>query len=501
MTYPDAPPDLPGTDTTRRLERCVATLLLIGTLLVYGYFFQGEGYNQNAQLDTIRALVERRTFEITSYARLEIPLHYTEDAYTVDGRIFSNKPPGLALVGAPVYAVIYAIERALGINLNDPTVIRTNAYLLTLWVAALPGALVVVALFRHLLANGFDVRLASLAAAGFAFGSLLFPYGSVAMSHNLLAACLFLPWTWMTRAAVSIPRAMLSGLVVGIGILTFLPVAPLAAIYPIELLRRRRIRHAIGFCIGPALAAGFMLAYNAHYYGSPFETGAGIGGERFYHPHLLLGYFDWPDLRRLYWITFHPFRGLFYSCPIFILCLLALLKPDRAWLRRNVLPAFVVAWFLLFYLTFNGWPGGWSVGVRYAIPALPFLFLFAVPAIARYRTLAIALIALSTFNMLAVTAYNVMAPGNSAGAALEENPIAESLKRFTMNWIARNPGSFNLGMVIGIKGVASAVPAALMIAGLYALLSRLAPHSSARSSRHQTKPAGPEGPAGRNRTK
>jgi hypothetical protein len=372
-----------------------------------------------------------------------------------------------------VYAVLYGVERAAGVDTGQPEIVRANAYLLTLWVSALPGALVVVALFWHLLDNGLDPSVASLAATGFAFGSLLFPYGGVPMSHNLLAACLFLPWIWVTRPTLSAGRALVAGLVVGLGSLTFLPVAPLAAIYPIELLRRRELRRALLTCVGPALAIAFMFVFNTHYFGSPFETGARVGHERFYEPHLLFGKFDWPDWRRLYWITFHPFRGLFYSCPIFVLCLLALLKPDRAWMRRNVLPAVVVTWFVLFYLTFNGWPGGFSVGVRYAIPALPFLFLFAVPAIPRYRTLAIALIGLSTFNMLAVTAYNVMAPGNSEGAALSEDPIAESLKRFTMNWVARNPGSFNLGMAAGIKGVASALPAALMIVGVFLLRAKI----------------------------
>src|SRR5699024_1402910 len=119
-----------------------------------------------------------------------------------------------------------------------------------------------------------------------------------------------------------------------------------------------------------------------------------IGGEPFYEAHLFLGYFDIPDVRRLYWITVHPYRGLLYCCPLFALSLLALLKPDRAWLRKNVVPALIVAFFILFYTSFNGWAGGFSVGPRYAIPALPFLFLFAVPAIQRYRTIALLLIAL-----------------------------------------------------------------------------------------------------------
>ncbi|MGB7157597.1 MAG: hypothetical protein WBD40_06000 [Tepidisphaeraceae bacterium] len=473
----------PATTTTSAdVDRRVAWLLFIGSLLVYAYFFQGQGYNQNAQLDTIRAIVERQTFEITAFARPGGPLTFTGDIYDVNGRVFSNKPPGMAIVGAPVYAILAGVERAMGLSLNDLAVVRFNAYVLAVVLSALPGAWVVVAMYRHLRDNGFDPPTSSLAAAGLAFGTLLFPYAGVLMAHNLLAACLFVPWTWITRRTVSIRRATLAGLLVGVGVATFLPVAPVAALYPIELLRRRLTRQAIAFCAGPALTVVGMLAYNAHHYGSPFETGARIGGEPFYEARLLLGYFDVPDFRRLYWISIHPFRGLFYSCPLFILCLLSLLKPDRAWLRSNVIPALIVGWFILFYLTFNGWAGGFSVGPRYAIPALPFLLLFALPAMQRYRGLAIALVALSTINMLALTAYNVMAPGNSVGPALNEDPVAESFKRMTMNWVARSSESYNLGMRVGIKGVPSIIPAVAMLGAFFYFLRRLTSEAPSKPS-------------------
>jgi hypothetical protein len=480
MTLDHALPGLRHTHTIDLQRRLGRLLLLVGTLLVYSYFFQGQGYNQNAQFDTIRAVVEHGTFEITAFARPGGTLTFTGDTYDISGRIFSNKPPGMAIAGAPVYAVLAGVERAMGLDLNALNVVRLNAYALAMALSALPAAWVVTALFRHLLDNGFELRDATLAALGLAFGTLLFPYAGVLMSHNLLGACLFVPWVWVSRPSVSVSRATAAGLLVGLGVLTFLPVAPLAILYPIQLLRRRHVRQAIAFCAGPALAVIVMLAYNARYYGSPFETGARIGQEPFYEAHLFLGYFATPDPRRLFWITFHPYRGLLYCCPIFILCLMSLLVPARTWLRANIIPAIVIAFFILFYTSFNGWAGGFSVGPRYAIPALPFLMLVAAPAIARYRTIAIVLIALSTLNMLAVTSYNVMVPGNSVGGPLPFDPVAECYKRLTMNWVARNSESFNLGMLLGIKGVRSIIPAALAIASVYWALWRLTSGSQMR---------------------
>ncbi len=480
MTLDYALPGLRNTHTVH-IERRVARLLLVGTLLVYTYFFQGQGYNQNAHLDTIRAVVERGTFEITAFARPGGTLTFTEDIYDIGGRVFSNKPPGMAIAGAPVYTLLAGVERAMRLDLNALPVVRFNAYVLAMALSALPAAWVVLAFFRHLLDNGVALRDATLAATGLAFGTLLFPYAGVLMSHNLLAACLFAPWAWVSKPSVSVARVTSAGLLVGLGVLTFLPVAPLAVLYAIHLLRRRRIRHVIAFCAGPALAVIVMLAYNARYYGSPFETGARLGGEQFYESHLFLGYFGVPDPRRLFWVTFHPFRGLLYCCPLFILCLLSFLVPARGWLRSNLIPALVIAFFILFYTSFNGWAGGFSVGPRYAIPALPFLMLFAIPAIARYRTLAMVLIALSVLNMLAVTSYNVMVPGNSVGGPLPDDPVAECYKRLTMNWVARNSESFNLGMVAGMKGVASILPAAVMIAGLYVSILRMNGRKGERS--------------------
>jgi hypothetical protein len=81
--------------------------------------------------------------------------------------------------------------------------------------------------------------------------------------------------------------------------------------------------------------------------------------------------------------------------------------------------------------------------------------------------------------MLAVTSYNVMVPGNSVGGPLAFDPVAECYKRLTMNWVARNSESFNLGMLLGIKGVPSMLPAFLVIATLIVVVSRRAVSGSA----------------------
>src|SRR3954447_18855616 len=107
-------------------DRRIAWLLFALCAIVYAYFFQGTGWNQNAQFDTIRTLAEQRTFEITRYA------DNTGDVSRVGDRVYSNKPPGVAILGAPAYAIVYAVERGCRIDPGSPHVAIANIHLMTI---------------------------------------------------------------------------------------------------------------------------------------------------------------------------------------------------------------------------------------------------------------------------------------------------------------------------------------------------------------------------------
>ena len=77
---------------------------------IYLYFFQGGGWNQNSHFDTMRALVEEGSPSITSFAS------NTGDIGVFKGRVYANKAPGLAYLGAPLYFVLYRGELLLGIT-------------------------------------------------------------------------------------------------------------------------------------------------------------------------------------------------------------------------------------------------------------------------------------------------------------------------------------------------------------------------------------------------
>src|SRR5688500_6079236 len=155
--------------------------LLVTCLLVYAWFSAGDGFNQFSHFDTTRAIVERRTFEITPYA------HNTMDVSVVGDRVYSNKPPGLALFASPAYFVVERVQRARAVNLDDEAVFGWNLYLVTIWASAVPGAVLAVAVFWFFRRGGSPGGEALLLAAAFAFGTLVMPYASVMMNHNLVA--------------------------------------------------------------------------------------------------------------------------------------------------------------------------------------------------------------------------------------------------------------------------------------------------------------------------
>src|SRR5437870_6319134 len=117
-------------------DRQLAFWLFLLTFVTYAYFQAGGGWNQNSQFDLTRAIVERHTFAIDDYAS------NTGDVSRAAGHIYSNKSPALSWMAAIPYALLYALERGNGIDINAIEAITLNAYICTLLCVALPGALI-----------------------------------------------------------------------------------------------------------------------------------------------------------------------------------------------------------------------------------------------------------------------------------------------------------------------------------------------------------------------
>jgi hypothetical protein len=456
-----------------------AMQLLFGVFcFLYAYFFQGGGWNQNSHFDTVRAIVERHAFDITSEAA------NTGDVAIREGKVYSNKGPGLALWAAPAYFVLYQLERSAGSSVAAN--VNLNAKILTFYTSGLPGVLLVLVLYRQFRRRNATSAEGLCLAGAFGAGSLLFPYAGVMMSQVLTACLLFTSWHIISGFPARPSRLFLAGVMTGMCVIIDLLAGPAALLFLFYVLRRHPPRASLEFLVGAGVMALGLLAYNQLAFGSIFITNQTLEAKQFQTQGLLLGMLAAPELIRLYWLSFHPFRGLFYCCPVLLLSLLSWSWPGMVRLcklERSV-PAMVIASFVLFNVSFNGWTGGWGVGPRYLIPALPFLFSFALAGFRRWPTSARLLMVVSTVVMFSVTAVQLMVPAPNGGRPSPSNPIVDSVRQLWRGQVSTSTqsmldyvpshtaqqvwASYNLGELIGLRGLASILPAACSLAFLAA---------------------------------
>jgi hypothetical protein len=448
---------------------------------LFAFFYQGGGWNQNARFDTVRALVERGSFEISEYAA------NTGDKVNYRGKLFATRPPGQALLGAPVYFGLFHLERAMGFSPGDPNVATANAYALTWFTSGLPALALVVLMAFAFQRRGATRREALLLASAFGTGSLVLPYSGALMSHNLTAFLLFAAWFVIATRPLDVAGAALAGALLGFAVLCEFLAAPAAVLLAGYGLWRRPIGiQTAAFALGPLICLGLLLWQNQSCFGDPFTT-VYTAGAGFKNEGLWLGVFDWPQPMRLYWLTLHPFRGLFYCCPVFIISVFALIgRPRWRDVRSSDLVAgAIVASFLLFNLSFNGWTGGWGVGPRYLIPAMPFLFLAALSGSRRLPRSSALLVIASTLFMLCVSAVMLTVPGPNEGDAPDLNPLWNTARVLASGNVSINDqsilersrtsgvsaddrwDSWNVGEILGLKGWLSLLPACGLVLALY----------------------------------
>ena len=400
--------------------------------LTYAYFHQGGGWNQNGRFAMTRALVESRVPWIDDYivyassgpkgspvlrrvpvknglftdaertfalawvmdntrtpmapdapkdARLA-PVDWAAasgDLAYARGHIHPNKAPGASFLAVPGYALVFGIERLLGVDPDAAIVMNVNAWLAGVLSVGLLSALGVVVLFRLALRfSGGDARDALSATLALAFGSLYFPYATMLYEHDLVAVFLLAAFASAFDAHKP-SRLVAAGACAGAAFVSsYLAVFGLAILGLYILWRGRSLPHAVAFAAGtiPPLAA--LAAYNVVCFGTVLTTNYAWQNPAFQEAGGgLAAVFSSPRLDVLAALLISPFRGLFTGAPVLVLGaigLVAMLRQPRFRAEGLVCSAMVLH-VLLFNMSFTNWNGGWGCGPRYLIPALPFLAL------------------------------------------------------------------------------------------------------------------------------
>lgn len=330
--------------------------LVFGT---YAYFYQAGGWNQNSRFDLTRAMVEQHTLSIDAFHE------NTGDKAQRDGHWFTDKAPGLSALAVPAYAVVHAVR---------PGAIVAGSYLGTLFAVALPSALAALQLFALGRLLGLSAAWSAAVTLAYALGTLALPYSTIFYGHQLSAALGLSAFALVWRGRAPALAGLLLGLAVGVDYTSVILVIAVLG-YAVAKLGARGVLWLIAGGIPAALALG---AYHAAAFGHPLA----LPYEFVLQEHRRLGWFMGiaaPDPRVLGALLVGRYRGLFYGSPWLIAGLPGLVMLARRGFRAEAIACGGIA---LAYLLLNAglvdWHGGWAMGPRYLIPAIPFLAIGAM---------------------------------------------------------------------------------------------------------------------------
>ncbi|HEY8292758.1 MAG TPA: hypothetical protein VIG44_09730, partial [Thermomicrobiales bacterium] len=320
-----------------------AGIVFTALLLAYGYVLpRWADWNQNSRFDLTRALVEHHTVAIDRYAG------NTGDFATVNGRIVSDKAPGLSLLAVPPYvlyrlalhlpparAVIRGVAHrgAFAATLNpsgsglagDRAETALALAFVTLVCVAMPAALLGVLLAKLMGRFSTHQGVNALAATALMLGTPLAAYGNAFYGHVPTAALLFAAFGLLVTADGSLGcyRLLALGALFGATLVMEYPAALVVAYlgcWTLALLWRGRQLPRCGWLLaGGAPFLALLALYDRAAYGALLPTGyehSTLWQDRHREGFLSLTY---PKANALWGITFGDFRGLFFLAPVLLL--------------------------------------------------------------------------------------------------------------------------------------------------------------------------------------
>jgi hypothetical protein len=358
--------DADETQRDRAAAVMLATISLATSLLINaGVVCSNDG----SQYALIRAFVDDGTAVIDDYVEYTFEVDYAQ----IGDHFYSDRPPGVAFMAAPIYAV------AKGLGVSD--VGRQSA---VAFLASLFGALSVVLTFflaRRLGAARFGAILAALTLAlatpHRSYSAALFSH---AISSGLLIAAvhLALPSTWTDhRARAQLLAGVIGGYACGVDYTNGLPVAVLciaAAILEGERSPGPSTKIAALYLAGGLVGALPTLVYHTVVFGAPWAIPYHFD-VNFEYAHTVGGMYGGSFFSGLYALTLSPESGMLFYSPVLIVALAALPRFYRDVGPRALLV--LLPWLALFLITCKNLTpsGGASRDVRYLMSVLPLVVL------------------------------------------------------------------------------------------------------------------------------
>jgi hypothetical protein len=435
------------------------------------------------------AVVDDGTFQIDRY------VENTVDYAKVGEHYYSDKPPGAAFLGIPVYAALKAVLDLPVMNALMETLASNEALEATLresgsglleqkvrfaiaqtalaFVASsLPTAVIGILMFRLLARFTDQLSPRIVVVIGYGLLTPVFAYAGAFYGHQLSAACLFVVFYLVFTGDRPLPtRSLLAvGFLLGYSVITEYPsVLPAGILFVYTLFRETR-RRRIGWVIltGLIVAAGFM-AYNTTVFGSPFALGYSYSELWVEQHHTGFMSLTLPSWDAIWGITFSPFRGLFLYSPFLLLSVPGFILWYRSSEHRAEFWVGLSSTLSMFLFNSSSimWWGGFAVGPRYLLPMLTFM---ALPIVFVFRKttgqawIKIVVFLLAVWSLVAV--WGLALADQAFPSDVLRNPLVEYA---LPNWRAGNIAR-NWGMLLHLPGILSLLPLFLCVAALLVIL-------------------------------
>ncbi|MCX7047420.1 MAG: hypothetical protein NTX50_18285 [Candidatus Sumerlaeota bacterium] len=379
----------PALRLTRLGLRRGAVVFGVFWLTFAGVNYEKPGWNVNSRFALTRAIVEKGSFMVDGYVNTPEGGCETEDRALKNGHYYSDKIIGVSLLGVPPYAAIRWIAHILG---TQPP-LELARYVTTVFSVSVCAALAATAMMSLLLAFGARIAEALILTIAMSFGTLLWGYSSLFYSYlPAVCFCLF-AYNLLLRARLEqrlTPRALIApGLCLGASLLCEYTVGIVALALSGYVFWHARPRWAVVvFWLAAAIALLPFAVYTLICFGEicvpykylenpVFQKGMGEGLQG-------IAQFRLPIL---YYITIHPYRGLFVLSPFLAFSLIGLGRmiadgvrhegatgaQNRIFLADAILCGAIFIGYLWFNASYYMWWGGAAMGPRHLIPALPFL--------------------------------------------------------------------------------------------------------------------------------
>jgi hypothetical protein len=453
-----------------------AVLAAFGLLAVFfsGVFPPFSNPNELSRFQTVVAAVDHGTFSVDAVIA---DLGDHEDKAAANGKLYSNKAPGLALAAIPVYGLLRAVFPAPA-TANADSIFRLMR-LLTVSLLSL----LALARFGRRVAAWTSPAAAPLVLCAVALGTPYLFYARSFFSHSWTAALLFLSWDSLASAEeIERPRGgkvrlSAGGFLAGWAAISEYTVAPVALLLAIRSFAGRRPPRLGLFVVGAAIPLALLGIYDTICFGAPWVLSSAREADPSYSQLAQTGLFGFgaprPEVALAYLV--HPARGVLIFSPFLAWCVPGFARWWKSGEHRAdcLLALTTTALYFVAMTGYPNWHGGWALGSRYLLPALlfPAVAIGFALSTALSRGLFAAAVVFSVAGHYLLTATFPYFPDNIAW------PVATgSLWFLERGWVAPNLLDRSSGglAALALSGAAFAVPLILSLRAAGTMLPRRA---------------------------